>query len=279
MSGRKGKLYPEDNDTVEIPVGRGTRPAARSPRDQKRQRLGVRLLLLSVPAVVVSVNAVAVYFIPFFADFMFSKPVRQLNDVFSASRLQLLASQMGPFFPVVAAAMIVLSPVFRAFWSGQAASQASALSRRRLLATPPLMALLSAGGWLMGVAVFLGFHAASGALAPGFYAQNIAQTSVLAGFSFVLSYYGTELVVRQGLIPRLFREEEVLAERSLDHTVDRGPACCLCGFRRRRARRHAFHVRCGPRQRRRECPWARCSPVPHELRRRDCRARCAHHLV
>ncbi len=172
----------------------------------------IRRALVSLPLIVIVVNALAVGAIDPLATVMIESHIRAQIDEVSAVFIARFLNAILPFILTSLASIWYYWPVFTSFWNGANDLSKMTVAARRLLDAPMITAALTGAGWLFGspVIIFIGWIMGIDFL-PGFYSQYLSHSFVLFGFSFVISYYGVETIVRRTLVNRLFTESEVLA--------------------------------------------------------------------
>jgi len=177
--------------------------------------LTIRRGLVGITLAALLVNVLAVLAIGSLERLAMSPEVLALNKRVSENWIVNFVSMVLPF-PLIAAAAILYSvPYIRAFWNGKPAAEAGRRPSRLLVSAPAVVGILSFAGWIFGIpAYLLSGPLLLGALPFEYYAGNLVEVAVLSGASFVVTYYLAETILRSVLVPRLFKENEVLEIRA-----------------------------------------------------------------
>jgi len=176
------------------------------------KQTSVRLALFSIILLMLMVNGLGVMAIDPLASLMIETSILQRIDAISVHSAVRIANQVVPSLIMILLLTWYMLPLFRRLWSGiiKGASLDSALVRR-LLNLPFFGAFLISSGWLFGVSVIplaAPFYQVS--LGKEFFIQYLSHSFVLFGFSFVISYYVVEVIVRKILIPAFIEENQAL---------------------------------------------------------------------
>jgi class 3 adenylate cyclase len=182
----------------------------------KNQKLNtIRTALILVSIIMPVINLIGILSIDSLAGLMIEGEVIGRIDEISSNSLIRFLNQILPSFIMGTLFVLYLIPLFRSLWNFQDTSNEEAgLSRktiRSILNLPFFAALLTSFGWMLGapvVPIAAPFYQVS--LDLSFNLQYFLHSFVLFGFSFVLSYYATEVIARTMIIPQCLQENDAL---------------------------------------------------------------------
>ena len=177
--------------------------------------LAIRLGLVGIALAAILVNVLAVSVVGSLERLAMSPEVLALNERMDANRIVQFVSTVL-LFPLTLVMVTLYSlPYIRAFWNGKPASKAGRRASHRLVSAPGFVGIVTISGWILGViSDVISGPIMLGALPLEYYTGNLIEAVVLSGASFVVTYYLAETILRSVLVPRLFKENEVLEIRA-----------------------------------------------------------------
>jgi hypothetical protein len=195
------------------------RNAAKSPQAETviRTRRRIRASLLAITAAMPLMNLLGLIFIDPLATLMIEDSVLRRIDVVSAHPVVRLSNQVLPMVILAGVFIIYLIPLFRRLWNPVIDEVHGIVENiphktvRRLLRLPVMAAFLTSSGWLLAAPLIPIVAPAFGiSTGPDFQFQYFAHAFILFGFTFVLSYYNQEVIVRNIMVPLCLRENAAL---------------------------------------------------------------------
>lgn len=177
----------------------------------EKDLLAIRLGLVGITLAALLVNVLAVSAIGSLEKLAMSPEVLALNKQVSENWIVNFVSMVLPF-PLILVAVIIYSFRYvRAFWNGKPAAEAGRRASRLLVSAPAVVGIFSFAGWIFGTPAYLvSGPLLFGALPFEYYAGSLIEVAVLSVASFVVTYYLAGTILRSVLVPRLFKENEVL---------------------------------------------------------------------
>jgi hypothetical protein len=176
-----------------------------------RKRRTVYPGIAAIMAIAIGVNALGVLSIDPLASLMIESDVLAAIDAISSHGLARFLNVILPFSLFGIFLLFYLLPIAHAFSGRKRADPQSIKVARRLLRTPTVIALVTGAAWLVSLpVVVIGWSMLDFDLESRFYLQYTMHSLTLFGFSFVIAYYGVEVIVQRYIAPRVFSENQAL---------------------------------------------------------------------
>jgi adenylate cyclase len=167
--------------------------------------------IAAIMAIAIGVNALGVLSIDPLASLMIESDVLAAIDAISSHGLARFLNVILPFSLFGIFLLFYLLPIAHAFSGRKRADPQSIKVARRLLRTPTVIALVTGAAWLVSLpVVVIGWSMLDFDLESRFYLQYTMHSLTLFGFSFVIAYYGVEVIVQRYIAPRVFSGNQAL---------------------------------------------------------------------
>lgn len=119
-------------------------------------------------------------------------------------------SQIGPFPIVNLIVFIYFLPLIREIRRQTPPNKYSEKTKKVLLMSPIVLSLLGVLGWVLGSIIFMGLAPFEGIYPPlGLIIEQLLLNCALSGITFVITYYSTEYILREFIMPLIFSDGKI----------------------------------------------------------------------